>query len=127
MHVGRGAVIGHVWWEPTPPSPGRASSAWPPQDPTVFVHHHLYMKSSPSDLTLPALCSGSPPHIPPLGKGVANLDPIHLWSCHPLTHHVILGMLVGGKKNFSRPQFPHLENGCKHPTFITPKDPGKPE
>lgn len=58
--------------EPTTPSPGRALLGLP-RAPTVPAPHRLCTRSSPSDLTPPALCSGNPPHIPSSGQGKGEL------------------------------------------------------
>lgn len=82
--------------EPTTPSPGRALLDLP-RAPTVPAPHRLYTRSSPSDLTPPALCSGNPPHIPSSGQGKGELGanpPLVIFL--PPTHYMILGML--GKK-----------------------------
>lgn len=66
---GKCTPTAHCAWVGSHPTfPGGALSAGSPQNPVVSTP-----KDFPSDLTLPALGSGSPAHIPPLDKGRGRL------------------------------------------------------
>lgn len=105
---GRTLCLG--WNPPRPPRMGTVGLV-------SLESHRLYAKNLPSDLTLPALDSSSPPRIPPRGKGMADQKASHLWSYLP-TDSLRGPGDVEGKGNLSRPQFPHLEDGYKHPTCV---------